>query len=126
MPTISDALAGARYQAPAQKLKQSVLLAGAASRLGERILARLLGSSEYQRIHVLASDALDRMPARGRSVAQRFWSVLVNTAAGLMVGAKHAPMSLDHTARAIVQAMYASQPGLTIIEMDHLHQILKA
>jgi hypothetical protein len=236
MPTITDAIAGARYQAPVAR-KPSVLVAGAASRLGERILARLLGTSHYQRIHVLASEPMrstesrlhalslghwderidhviavvdDRHDAivaattqsgrrtdvfsplagkdvlalaqraealgvvrfmlvtpvdvlsqpaavyaqltnlmemqlhgmdfeslllarpsdhalrmRRRGLGQRFWGVLVDTAAGLMVGARHAPLSLDDTARALVQALLSSEEGLCVIEMDRLHQILK-
>jgi hypothetical protein len=229
-----DALAGARYQVPVPR-KRSVLIAGAAGRLGERVLARLLGSGEYQRIHVLASEPMrstesrlhalslaqwhvpvdhviaivdDRdaasavvMPYKRTEVfsslasdevlelaqraeslgvarfmlvtptdvlsqpaavyaqlanlmeaqlhrmnfeslllvrpsdheirmrrgglGQRFWHLLVDTAAGLMVGDKHAPLSLNDTAHAVVQAMFRSGPGLTIIEIERLHQLLK-
>lgn len=57
-PTVADALAGARYQAPRPNNQKTVLLAGAAGRLGERILARVLGAQEYQRIFVLASEEM--------------------------------------------------------------------
>lgn len=234
MPTVTDALAGARYQAPATS-QPSVLIAGAAGRLGERVLAHLLGSGKYRRIHALASEPMrstesrlhaltlaqwqervdhviavvdDREPvspagvARRRTevfcslaggdvlalaqraealrvarfmlvtpvnvlaqpaamraqpgdetemqlhrmrfeslllvrpsdhelrirrsgIGQRFWRLLVDTAAGLMAGARHAPLSLDNTARALVQALLAGEPGLSVIEMDQLHRILK-
>jgi uncharacterized protein YbjT (DUF2867 family) len=234
MPTITDALAGARYQAPAMA-QPSVLIAGAAGRLGERVLAHLLGSGKYRRIHALASEPMrstesrlhaltlaqwqervdhviavvdDRDPVspagvsrrrtevfcslassevlalaqraeslgvarfmlvtpiqvlsqpmamhaqlsdpmemqlhrmgfeslllvrpsdheirmRRSGMGQRFWRLLVDTAAGLMVGARHAPLSLDNTARALVQALLAGGDGLDVIEMDRLHRILK-
>jgi hypothetical protein len=234
MPTITDALAGARYQAPAVS-QPSVLIAGAAGRLGERVLAHLLGCGKYRRIHALAAEPMrstesrlhaltlaqwnervdhvvavidDREPAspavvsrrrtevfcplasgdvpelarraealgvarfmlvtpvnvlsqpaaihaqpanqmemqlhrmrfeslllvrpsdheirlRRSGIGQRFWRLLVDTATGLMVGARHAPLSLDNTARALVQALLAGGQGLTVIEMDCLHRILK-
>jgi uncharacterized protein YbjT (DUF2867 family) len=58
-PTVADALAGARYQAPVALSHKSVLVIGAAGRLGERVLTRLLGDSRYQRIYVLA---VNKMP----------------------------------------------------------------
>ena len=234
MPTVTDALAGARYQAPVTS-QPSVLIAGAAGRLGERVLAHLLGSGKYRRIHALASEPMrstesrlhaltlaqwqervdhviavvdDREPVspagvsrrrtevfcslacgdvlalaqhaeslrvarfmlvtpvnvlaqpaamhaqlgdamemqlhrmrfeslllvrpsdheirmRRSGIGQRFWRLLVDTAAGLMTGARHAPLSLDNTARALVQALLAGEPGLSVIEMDQLHRILK-
>jgi hypothetical protein len=63
-PTLADALAGARYQAPGKAIKKTVLLAGAAGPLGERILTRLLGAQEYQCIYVLASEPMRSTEAK--------------------------------------------------------------
>ncbi|MDB5798553.1 MAG: Nucleoside-diphosphate-sugar epimerase [Paucimonas sp.] len=54
-PSLDQALAGARFTPPvAESRSRTVLLAGAAGRLGERMLARLLGCPTYCRIQVLA------------------------------------------------------------------------
>lgn len=233
-PTIADALAGARYAAPRSTSTKSVLVAGAAGRLGERVLAKVLGAQEYQRIFVLASDAmrsteaklttvswdawdspidhviavvsdggsdivplsrkrteiflplhpeqilplarkakeqgvsrfmlvtltdsmaqpaalhaqlgtvlemdlhrigfesllivrpsLHEMRRRQGDVVRRLMMLMVDTARGLMAGLKHAPLSLEDTARAIVYAIQESAQGLSIIETERLHQILK-
>jgi hypothetical protein len=235
MPSVADALAGARFHAPVSASKPTVLIAGADSRLGERILERLLGSGAYSRIHVLTSDAMrstekrldaitfdewtvrvdhviavidDRDPTfappaprkrteifstlaiddvpglarraealgvgrfmlvtpidpwsrpaalyaqlsnameaelsrlrfealllvrpsqqggrrRQGHLVQRFLGLLVDTMRGLMVG-KHPPMTLDGTAQAIIKAMFESPGGLTIIETERLHEVLKS
>lgn len=58
-PTIADVFAGAQYGLPAKtQRRRKVLLVGAASRLGERVLSRLLASSQYERIYVLTQDTL--------------------------------------------------------------------
>ncbi|HYD79269.1 MAG TPA: hypothetical protein VEC06_05630 [Paucimonas sp.] len=235
MPSVADALAGARFQALAQAKRPTVLIAGADSRLGERVLARVLGSGEYSRIHVLAADAMrstesrllaltldewtervdhviavidDRDPGFSQSMprkrteifsslatddvpqlarraealgvarfmlvtptdpwsrpaalyaqlgnvmeseltrlrfealmlvrpshhgmrqrrghlAQRILGMLVDTMRGMMVG-KHPPMTLDHTAQVVVRAMFESRAGLTILESERLHELLKS
>lgn len=234
-PTATAALAGAGYQPPASTTRKTVLLAGAAGKLGERILARLLGMPEYQRIYVLSvsempstepklfpmtaaqwtgqiddviavvddSGSADQAHAgikhtdifsslvpdailplaqhakasgasrfmlvtpigillqpaalhaqlaspmevqlhqvgfdsllivrpsdhetrqRHTGLAQRFWGMLINTATGLLAGARHAPMSVDGTARAIALALQDSTPGLRILETDHLQRLLQ-
>ncbi len=233
-PTIADALAGARYSVPVAAAAKSVLVAGAAGRLGERVLAKVLGAQEYQRIFVLASDAmrsteakltalrrdawesqvdhviavvsdgasntaplsrkrteiylplgpdqilplarqakeqgasrfmlvtlsdsmtrpaalhaqlgnliemdlhrmgfdsliivrpsLHEMRWRQGDIGRRLIALIVDTARGFMAGLKHAPLSLDDTARAVVWAMQDSAPGLRIIETEGLHQMLK-
>jgi hypothetical protein len=234
-PTIVDALAGARYCAPEIIHAQSVLVARAAGRLGERVLAKVLAAQEYQRIYVLASDtmrsteakltaltrdewvsridhviavvndggasimhasrkrteifsqlrpeevlslarqakergasrfmlvtltdsmsqpaalhaclgnlvemdlhrmgfeslvivrpSLHEMRQGPRDIGKRLMALIVDTARGFMAGLKHAPLSLDDTARAIVRTMRESAQGLSIVETEGLHHILKA
>jgi hypothetical protein len=235
MPSVADALAGAQFQALAQAKRPTVLIAGADSRLGERILERLLGSGDYSRIHVLAADAMrstesrltaltfdewttrvdhviaviddrdsghahlmprkrteifsslaiDNVPELARRAealgvarfmlvtptdpwsrpaamyaqldnvmeaelnrlrfeslllvrpahhdmrrrsghfGERFLKLLLDTMKGLMAG-KHPPMTLDNTAQAIVRAMFESPAGLTILETERLHELLKS
>lgn len=231
-PTVADALAGARYLPPAATNAKTVLLVGAAGRLGERVLVRLLGTAEYRRVYVMAEDAMQStepklaplvstewdhpidhviavvsedasagstifrkrteiysslqpaevMPLarqaaslgvsrfvlvtptdvlsqpsavyaqianlmevelhqigfqslllvrpsdsevrrRHGTLGERMVHVLVNTMAGLMVGAKHAPLSLDKTARAIVHAVLDAPLGINVIEHAHLHRL---
>jgi uncharacterized protein YbjT (DUF2867 family) len=233
-PTVTDALAGARYQAPDKASKKTILLAGAAGRLGERILGRLLAAQEYQRIYVLASEPMRSTEAKLTALTHEEWNhhidhviavvsegtrdapiqirkrtevfsslspdsvlplaqhakslsasrfmlvtptnvlsqpaavyaqlanlmesdlhqlgfeslllvrpsdyeirlqrssfairlmrLLADTASGLMAGLKHTPLSLDNTARAVVRVIADSPSGLTIIERDRLHEILK-
>lgn len=78
MPTVADALAGARYQAPRQSEMKSVLIAGAAGRLGERILARVLGAPHYERIYVLASEAMASTEAKLTALRQSDWDSQVD------------------------------------------------
>lgn len=234
-PTVNDAIAGARYQAPMQSERKSVLVAGAAGRLGERVLARVLGAQDYHQIYVLASDAMpsteakltalrqsewasgvdhviavisehdngSALPARKRTdvfaaltaeqvvplalqakslgvsrfmlvtptnihsqpsavyaqlanlmeaelhrigfdslllirpsdheirqrqkgLPMRLLSLLIDTVTGLMVGAKHTPLSIEDTARATVRAMQDSSLGLSIFEPDRLHELIKS
>lgn len=73
-PTIADALAGARYGGAVAVETKSVLVAGAAGRLGERVLARVLGASEYSRIYVLASDAMRSTEAKLTALTQDEWT----------------------------------------------------
>jgi len=73
-PTVIDALAGARYQAPALNSRRSVLVAGAASRLGERVLARALGTQEYQHIFVLAAEAIPSTESKLTALTQSDWA----------------------------------------------------
>lgn len=233
-PSVADALAGARYQPPVADAAKTVLLAGAAGRLGERILVRLLGTAEYRQVHVMAEDTLpstepklapltvsqwshpvdhviavvsedavveqqglrkrteiysslppsailplarqaanlgvrrfvlvtptdvlfqpaavyaqlanlmevelhrigfeslllvrpsgNEVRRRHGNMGERLFHMLLNVAAGLMVGARHAPLSLDRTARAVVQAMLDAKPGTSIIEHEHLHQLCR-
>lgn len=63
---------------------------------------------------------------RAAGIGQRFWSMLIHTVSGLMAGERHTPMSMEDTAKAVVQAMLDSAPGLQIIEMDRLHQLRAA
>ena len=42
------------------------------------------------------------------------------------MGLKHTPLSLENTARAVVQVMIDSKNGLHVIETDRLHQLLKS
>lgn len=234
-PSLTDALAGARYSAPVSNSKKTVLVAGAAGRLGERILTRLLGSSELNAVYVLAADVVPSTEAkltavtqaawchrvdhviavvseriddslvirrkrteifsalvvddvlalarhakslgvtsftlvtphdvlsqpsaiyaqlsnmmesdlhqigfdslvlvrpsdheirrRTGSFAKRFFSTVIDTASGLMVGLRHTPLSLEDTARGIVRAMLDSAQGLNIIETDRLHALLRS
>jgi|GEM_PF-6232187 len=239
MPSVADAIAGAQHPGQRAPKKPTVLVAGAAGRLGERILSRLLGSGDYSRIYVLANDDMrstesrltavtldhwnervdhviavveDRdagglahiarkrtdifsaleaaevpaiaqraeslgvarlmvvtpgdpgarpaaiyaqlanvmeadlarlqfealllvrpaglggaaaRPSGFSGLAQRFLHLLLDTARGLMVG-KHPPLSLENAARAIVTAMFASAPGIHVIEPEKLHAFLKA
>jgi hypothetical protein len=78
MPSVADALAGAQFQAPAQAKRPSVLIAGADSRLGERILERVLGSGEYSRIHVLAADAMRSTESRLTALSFDEWTTRVD------------------------------------------------
>lgn len=73
-PSLQDALAGARYSPPLTAQSKSVLVAGAAGRLGERILTRLLGASEYSRVFVLASDTVPSTEAKLTAVTQSNWA----------------------------------------------------
>jgi hypothetical protein len=234
-PTISDALAGARYEQPSGKPAKSALIAGAADRLGERVLAHMLAAPEYRRIYALASNPMAStesklatvsmadwsfpiddviaipseeaahpalqarkrtevfsrlateqivplarlakaagarrfmvvspinvwsQPAavyaglanlmetelhligfeslvlvrpsdhesrpRPRGLARRLLSLMIDTATGLMMGLRHTPLSVDDTARAAVLAMQQCAQGLTVIETDHLHGLLKS
>ncbi|MDB5764235.1 MAG: hypothetical protein JWQ21_3230 [Herminiimonas sp.] len=234
-PTVADALAGAQYRASTRTSHKTILIAGAAGKLGERILARVLGAPDYRRIYALASapmasteeklTALTQtewnfhvddviavvgddnknavLPARKRTevfsslfpgevaslahhaksvgvsrfmlvtptnvlsqpaavyaqlanlmeaelhrigfeslllvrpsdheirqrqrgFARRLMSLVIDTATGLMVGLKHTPLSIEDTARAAVYAMQDSARGLTIIETDRLHRLLKS
>jgi hypothetical protein len=234
MPTVADALAGARYQTPAAHLLKTALLVGAVGRLGERILARLLATPEYRYVYVMAEYAMPSTEPKLRPLTTNEWTfrvdhvialigehagsgiagsrnrtevfsalgpneilplaqqakllgatsftlvtpidifsqpaalyaqlanlteaelhqigfeslllvrpsdavlrqrqsgigkrligMLVNTAAGLMVGTRHAPLSMDDTARAIVRATCEQYSGLRIIESDHLHALLQ-
>jgi hypothetical protein len=72
---------------------------------------------------VRPSDAALRQRQSG--IGKRLIGMLVNTAAGLMVGTRHAPLSIDDTARAIVRATGEQRGGLRIIESDHLHALLQ-
>jgi hypothetical protein len=78
MPSVADALAGAQFQALAPAKRPAVLIAGADSRLGERILERLLGSGEYSRIHVLASDAMRSTESRLAALTLDQWTTRVD------------------------------------------------
>lgn len=78
MPSVNDALAGARFQAPAQAKRPTVLLAGADSRLGERILERLLGSGEYSQIYVLAVDTIRSTEKHLNAILLDDWTVCVD------------------------------------------------
>jgi hypothetical protein len=234
-PTIADALAGAQHQPldPSLNAPKSVLIAGAAGRLGERILAGALASSGYRDVYVLASDEMpsteakltaligaggDNWPAHidhviavpgtvaphevfaarrrtevfsplatdqvlplarlaramgvsrfmlvtpidvlGQPAAlrsqlgnlmeaelhrmgfeslllvrpsdfeyrrheggfgKRLTRMVVDVARGLLVGPRHAPASIEDTARAAVRVMQEAGPGLTVLETDHLH-----
>lgn len=234
-PTITDALAGARYSVPLVRPVQSVLVAGAAGRLGERVLAQALGAQHYQRIFVLASDEMrstesrltaltwagdwntrvdhvvavvsesnDGLPSNPRKrtevfetlgqeqiltlaqkakeqgatrfmlvtltdslfqpsalhghpanvmemelhrlgfesliivrpsligmrrrspgIAGRLTGMLVDTAAGLMMGLRHAPLSLENTANALMHALQEGGKGMQIIETEALHQLVR-
>ncbi len=234
-PTVADALAGARYLVPGKARQKTVLVVGAAGRLGERVLVRMLGAPGYHKIYVLAANDMPSTEAklcpitlsswttqiddviavvsestepsvglprkrteifsslsadtvlslaqqakalgarrfilvtptdvlaqpaaiyaqlsnlmearlhhigfeslvlvrpsdfevrnRQSGFVKRFWSILSNTAAGLMVGLKHTPLSLEDTARAIVYLLNDDAPGLRIIEIDHLHNVLRS
>lgn len=235
MPTVADALAGAGYRAPAHADRKSVVVAGAAGRLGERVLARVLGTPHYHRIFALASEAMPSTEAKLTTLRQSDWtstvddviavvgegntnsalplrnrteafsalavdqvlplalhaksmgvsrfmlvtptnilsqpsalyaqlsnlmeielhrigfdslllvrpsdheirqrqkglparvlSLLIDTITGFMAGTKHTPLSIEDIARASVNAMLDSTPGLSILEPDRLHQILKS
>jgi uncharacterized protein YbjT (DUF2867 family) len=76
--TVADALAGARYQAPRQSRHRTVLIAGAAGRLGERILAQALAAQDYQRIYVLTSDAMPSTEAKLTALRQSDWTETVD------------------------------------------------
>ncbi len=235
MPTVADALAGARYQVPAHAGRKSVVIAGAAGRLGERVLARVLGTPHYHRIYALASEVMPSTEAKLIALRQSEWtstvddviavvgegnansalpsrrnrteafsaltvdqvlplaihaksmgasrfmlvtptnilsqpsalyaqlanlmevelhrigfdslllvrpsdheirqrqkglparvlSLLIDTITGFMAGTKHTPLSIEDIARAAVCAMLDSTPGLSILEPDRLHRILK-
>lgn len=77
-PTVADAIAGARYQAPTQTEKKSVLVAGAAGRLGERVLGRVLAAPEYDRIHVLASEVMPSTEAKLTALRESEWNYRVD------------------------------------------------
>lgn len=77
-PTVADAIAGARYQVPAQSQRRSVLVAGAAGRLGERVLARVLAAPEYDRIYVLASEVMPSTEAKLTAVRESEWGCRVD------------------------------------------------
>lgn len=232
-PTIADALAGADYIPSMCVRQKTALVAGAAGKLGERILARLLSSPEYRCVYALASNSMlstepkltallgkdwnfpiddviavagdeagalplssrrrtevfsilqshEVMPlarqahANGttrfmaitpvnvlmqpaalygglanimeaelhqlkfaslilvrpssnelrrsqQGITKRLVNLLINTLTGLMAGKRHAPLSVDDTARAIVHALQDAEKGLKIIETDHLHGLL--
>ncbi len=58
---------------------------------------------------------------RQGNVAQRLMRAVVDTAAGLLVGSRYTPLSVDKTARAAVRALQESEPGLMVLETDRLH-----
>jgi uncharacterized protein YbjT (DUF2867 family) len=78
VPTVADALAGGRYLPPMQSPKKSVLIAGAAGRLGERILSRALGAQDYDRTYVLASDPMLSTEAKLTALRQSDWNSSVD------------------------------------------------
>jgi len=78
MPSVADVLAGAQFQPPAQSKRPTVLVAGASSRLGERILERLLGSGEYSSIHVLTADAMRSTESRLIALTLSEWTSRVD------------------------------------------------
>jgi len=77
-PTISDALAGARYEQPSGKPTKTALVAGAAGRLGERVLAHMLAASEYQRIYALASNPMTSTEPKLATVTMAEWTFPVD------------------------------------------------
>ena len=77
-PTVAEALAGARYQPPMQSERKSVPVAGAAGRLGERVLARVMGAPCYNRIYVLASEAMPSTEAKLTALRQSEWASRVD------------------------------------------------
>jgi hypothetical protein len=58
---------------------------------------------------------------RQGNLGQRLIRLMVDTAGGLMVGARHTPLSVDNIARATVRALQESGPGLTVLETERLH-----
>jgi hypothetical protein len=77
-PGVTDALAGARYQPPLIRNGKSVLLLGAAGRLGERILVRLLGTPEYRRVHVMAEDAMPSTEPKLSPLTDADWTMPID------------------------------------------------
>jgi hypothetical protein len=92
VPTVADALAGARYQPPVQSSRKSVLLAGAASRLGERILAQLLAAHEYERIYVLASEQIRSSEGKLVVLPQYDWNIHVDHVIAVVNESNHEPV----------------------------------
>ena len=78
MPSVTDALVGSRFQAPTQAKRPTVLIAGADSRLGERILERLLGSGEYSQIYVLAADTMRSTEKHLNAILLDDWTICID------------------------------------------------
>jgi hypothetical protein len=68
---------------------------------------------------VRPSDAETRR--RRGNLAKRLMRTIADMAAGLLVGPRHTPLSLEKTARAVVRALQESVPGLIVLETDRLH-----
>ena len=78
VPTIADVLAGTHYRPLAQASQKSIVVAGAAGRLGERILTRVLGTPAYQRIYVLASNMVPSTEAKLTALTSPEWNFPVD------------------------------------------------
>ena len=109
MPTVADALAGARYQAPAPSEKKSVLIAGAAGRLGERILTRVLGAPDYHRIYVLAEDAMPSTEAKLSALRQSEWVSKIDHVIAVISEHGNKPALFAHNRTDVFSALTTEQ-----------------
>lgn len=89
-PTVADALAGARY-APASAAGKTALVAGASSRLGERILARLLSSPAYRRVYVLAANPMPSSEPKLTALPAAEWDVPIDDVIAVVDAAAGGP-----------------------------------
>lgn len=97
-PTVADALAGARYRAPSDAGRKTVLVAGAANRLGERVVTRVLATSEYQRIYVLACNSMPSTEPKLVALMQAEWACRVDHVIAV-VGAPVVAGAMPHRKR---------------------------
>ncbi|MDB5842260.1 MAG: hypothetical protein JWQ23_4212 [Herminiimonas sp.] len=108
-PTVADAIAGARHQPAIARRGKSVLVAGAAGRLGERVLARVLGSPDYERIYVLAAITMPSTEKKLIAVTQPGWTFPVDHVIAV-VGDEGAEQVLPRRKRTeVFDALAASQ-----------------
>jgi len=75
--TVADALAGARY-APSQHAGKTALIAGAAHKLGEQVLNRLLSNPAYRRVYVLASNSLPSTEPKLTALQATDWNFQID------------------------------------------------
>jgi uncharacterized protein YbjT (DUF2867 family) len=108
-PTVADALAGARYQAPDETRGKTVLLAGAAGRLGERVLARLLGTQEYQRIYVLASEGMRSSESKLTTLTMDDWQCRVDHVIAVVGTGAHGTAVVGRKRTEIFSSLSADQ-----------------
>lgn len=89
-PTVADALAGARY-APASAAGKTALVAGASSKLGERVLGRLLSSPAYRRVYALAANPMPSSEPKLMALSVAEWDFPIDDVIAVVDAAAGGP-----------------------------------